>query len=117
MPSPEHRRGEIWTVDFGTDPADPEQAFVRPAVIVSDDHLHHPALRMVVVVPGTTTIRSIPLHVTVAPDTHNGLTAVTSLQAEQVRAISVSRLISRLGSLGAADRHALDETVRNVLAL
>jgi len=66
---PTHSRGDIWLVDFGTRPEDPEQALRRPAVIVSDDHLHHPALQMVIVVPGTTSLRDpdIPLHVSVEP--------------------------------------------------
>lgn len=45
---PPPARGDVWRVDFGADPTDPEQAFTRPAVIVSDDRLHHPNLRMVV---------------------------------------------------------------------
>lgn len=45
-------RGDVWLVDFGADPRDPEQAFHRPAVVVSDDRLHHPNLKMVIVVPG-----------------------------------------------------------------
>ena len=49
---PRLHRGDIWLVDFGADPHDPEQAFVRPAVIVSDDRLHHPNLRMVIVGSG-----------------------------------------------------------------
>ncbi|MCY4371522.1 MAG: type II toxin-antitoxin system PemK/MazF family toxin [bacterium] len=66
-------RGDVWLVDFGAEPKDPEQAFLGPAVIVSDDRLHHPNLRMVIVVPGTSTIRRIPLHVVLSPDHNNGL--------------------------------------------
>ena len=65
-------RGEICLVDFGADPADPEQVFIRPAVIVSDNRLHHPNLGIVIVVPGTSTIRGKPLHVALTPDTGNG---------------------------------------------
>lgn len=110
-------RGDVWLVDFGAEPQDPEQAFLRPAVIVSDDRLHHPNLRMVVVVPATSTIRQIPLHVVITPDLDNGLTADTAFQVEQVRAVSTGRLIERLGQLDAVSRHAVDETLRNVLRL
>ena len=110
-------RGDVWLVDFGADPHDPEQAFRRPAVVVSDDRLHHPNLRMVIVVPGTSTIRRIPLHVAVSPDRGNGLAVETAFQVEQVRAVSTGRLVERLGRLDAPGRHAIDETLRNVLRL
>ena len=111
------RRGDVWLVDFGADPRDPEQAFLRPAVVVSDDRLHHPNLRMVVVVPGTSAIRRIPLHVVVPPDGGNGLAVETAFQLEQVRSVSTGRLVERLGRLDALGRHEVDEVLRNVLCL
>ena len=118
MPTePTYVRGDLWSVDFGAHPEDPEQAFRRPALIVSDDLLHHPNLRLVVVVPGTTTLRRLPLHVVVEPDGDNGLLEPTALQAEQVRAISSVRLIERLGRLDPEARHTVDEILRNVLRL
>ncbi len=110
-------RGDVWSVDFGADPEDPEQAFRRPALIVSDDRLHHPNLRMVIVVPGTSTIRSVPLHVVVEPDDGTGLDAATAFQVEQVRAVSVARFVERLGRLDPVSRHAIDEILRNALSL
>ena len=110
-------RGDIWSVDFGVNPKDPEQAFLRPVLIVSDDRLHHPNLKMVIVVPGTSTIRSLPLHVVVEPHGGTGLSAATAFQVEQVRALSNVRLIERLGHLDAANRHAIDEILRNALSL
>ncbi len=110
-------RGDIWSVDFGADPEDPEQAFRRPALIVSDDRLHHPNLRMVIVVPGTSTIRPVPLHVVVDPDPGSGLVVATAFQVEQVRSVSVARLTERLGRLDAVSRRAIDEILRNALSL
>lgn len=110
-------RGDVWLVDFGSDPEDPERAFLRPAVIVSDDRLHHPNLRMVIVVPGTSTIRPLPLHVVVEPDRDNGLSVTTAVQVEQVRAVSVSRLVERLGRLDPSGRQAIDEILRTALSL
>lgn len=118
MPAePSHRRGDVWLADFGTHPEDPEQAFVRPALIVSDDRLHHPHLRLAIVVPGTTTLRQLPLHVTVEPDAENGLDRTTAFQVEQVRAISTARLVERRGRLDAEARHTVDEVLRNALDL
>lgn len=110
-------RGDVWVVDFGASPEDPEQAFLRPALIVSDDRLHHPNLKMVIVVPGTTTIRRLPLHVIVAADTDSGLSAPTAFQVEQVRAVSAARFVERLGRLDAPSRGAVDEVLRMTLGL
>jgi mRNA interferase MazF len=114
---PTHLRGDVWLVDFGTSPEDPEQAFHRPALIVSDDKLHRPNLRLAIVVPGTTTLRELPLHVVAEPDHTNGLERRTAFQVEQVRAISTSRLLQRLGGLDAEARHTVDEILRNALHL
>ena len=110
-------RGDVWLVDFGAEPKDPEQAFLRPAVIVSDDRLHHPNLRMVIVVPGTSTIRRIPLHVVLSPDHNNGLATETAFQVEQVRAVSTRRLVERLGRIDAPASRAIDEILHNALGL
>jgi mRNA interferase MazF len=112
-----HERGEIWVVDFGSNPEHTEQAFVRSAVVVSDDRLHHPRLRMAVVVPATTSIRDIPLHVVVTPQPGNGLCERSAFQVEQVRAVSSSRMVERLGRLHAESQHAVDEILRSVLSL
>lgn len=117
LAKPTHLRGDVWLVDFGMYREDPEQAFRRPAVIVSDNHLHHPNLRMAIVVPGTTTLRPLPLHVTVEPDSDNGLDRATAFQVEQVRSISTARLLDRLGRLGAEARHTVDEVLRRALTL
>lgn len=113
----EIRRGEIWLVDLGSDPTDPEQAFMRPAIVVSDDRLHDPRLRMCVVVPGTSNIRRVSLHVVVEPDTGNGLDALTAFQTEQVRALSRDRLQKRLGAAGSLVVAQVDELLRTVLNL
>lgn len=110
-------RGDIWLVDFGTEPRSPEQAHVRPAVIVSENRLHHPNLKMVIVVPGTSTVRGIPLHVVCQPDRANGLSTETAFQIEQVRALSTGRLIHRVGRMDALAIGTIDETLRSALDL
>ncbi|MYB23525.1 MAG: type II toxin-antitoxin system PemK/MazF family toxin [Acidimicrobiia bacterium] len=110
-------RGDLWRVDLGTRPEHPEQAFSRPALIVSDDRLHHRNLKMVIVVPATSVIRGLPLHIVVEPDSGNGLSAATAFQTEQIRAVSTARLTDRLGRLDLLSRHAIDEVLRNALSL
>lgn len=93
---PAYARGDIWTVDLRSNPTDPEQAFERPALLVSNDRLHRPNLRMVIVVPGTPTQRSLPLDVSAEPD---------------------ARLRERIGRLDAMSGAIVDDTLRNALAL
>lgn len=114
---PTHLRGDVWHADFGQHPEDPEQAFHRPALVVSDNRLHHPSLRIAIVIPGTTTIRDLPLHVVVEADETNGLIATTAFQVEQVRAVSRSRLLHRLGRLAPETRYVVDDVLKHVLSL
>ncbi len=117
MASEDCRRGDVWLADFGSDPTDPEKAFFRPAIIVSDNRLHHPRLQMVIVIPGTSTIRQLPLHLVVEPDSENGLDTRTAFQVEQVRAISTRLLVDHLGRLDAPSQQQLDQILRNALDL
>lgn len=110
-------RGDVWLVGFGTDPEHPEQAFRRPALIVSDDRLHHPNLKMAIVVPGTSTIRSLPLHVVAEPDVGSGLVETTAFQVEQVRAVSTHRFVRRLGHLDPVHLQEVEAILRNALNL
>lgn len=114
---PTCRRGDVWLTDLGNDPADPEQAFVRPALIVSDSSLHHPKLNMVVIVPGTSKVRGLPMHVLAHPNAGTGLDVPTSFQIEQVRSVSTRRLIRRLGRLRTEQQHAIDDVLKHVLSL
>lgn len=111
------RRGDIWMIDFGDAPSDPEQGFHRPALIVSDDRLHHPNLRMLVVVPGTSAIRGLSLHVIAEPGEVSGLETPTAFQVEQVRAVSTHRAVRQLGTASSAIRYSIDDVLRLVLKL
>ena len=72
---------------------------------------------MVIVVPGTSTIRSLPLRVVVESGEDAGLAVWTAFQVEQVRAVTMPRLVVRLGRLDRVGRHAVDEILRNALGL
>lgn len=89
------RRGELWLVDFG-DPIGREQAGRRPALVVSADELNESRGGVVVVVPCTTARRGLPSHVELdAAD--SGLDEVSYAKCEDVKSISVQRLVARLG--------------------
>ena len=59
----------------------------------------------------------MPLHVVVEPDDDTGLAVPTAFQAEQVRAVSIARLVERLGRLDPVSTRAIDEILRNALGL
>lgn len=72
---------------------------------------------MVILVPGTSTIRRVPLHVVLEPDDDNGLAVETAFQVEQVRAVSTRRLVDRLGRLDSLSQDAIDKILRTALSL
>ena len=92
-----HRRGEVWLVDFG-DPIGREQSGRRPAVVVSSDLLNDSRAGVVVMVPITTTYRGLPSHVEIDSG-RSGLDEVSYAKCEDVKSISEQRLIGRLGAV------------------
>ncbi len=113
-------RGEIRWVDL--DPArGAESNKRRPAVVVSNDGANSVANRLgrgvVTVVPVTTNIdRIFPFHVFV-PAAGSGLERDSKAQAEQVRAVAVERVGTRIGALPPESLAELDEALRLHLAL
>lgn len=64
--------------------------------MVSADHFNHGGSGLVIVVPFTTTVRGVPLHVAVVPP-EGGLRERSFAMCEQVRALAHSRLVERWG--------------------
>lgn len=89
------RRSETWLIDFG-EPVGRKQAGRRPAVVVSADAPNDSQAGVVIVVPTTTTYRSLPSHVEIEPGL-SGLVDVSYAKCEDVKSISEDRLILRLG--------------------
>ncbi|HYQ73598.1 type II toxin-antitoxin system PemK/MazF family toxin [Cellulomonas sp.] len=116
------RRGEIWTVDL--DPVIGHEATkrARPAIIVSGDGRNKASERsgrgVITVVPLTSnTARVLAFQVLVPADRRNGLTSDSKAQAEQIRAVDLSRFGERLGTLAPEQVAALDEALLIHLAL
>ncbi len=95
------RRGEVWMVDFGP-PSGPEQAGVRPGVVLQHDALT-PAVSTVIVVPMTTNLARLKLPSVVrVPAGEGGLPKESAALCHQVQVRGKARLLSRLGELPAA---------------
>ena len=95
MPRAELHRGDLWTVAFG-EPVGREQAGHRPALVVATDLWNDGPSGVTVVVPLTTTRRGLVTHVEIEPGT-SGLNDVSYAKCEDIKSISVERLVRRLG--------------------
>ena len=109
VPTP--KRGEIWLVDF--DPSvGAEIRKVRPAVVISMDTAGRLPLRVVVPVAdwkpqyaGYAWLRFI------AATANNGLSKDSGADAFQVKSISQSRFVHRLGTASAVELDAIATAV------
>lgn len=92
-------RGEVWRIRF--DPAEGDEIRkVRTAVVVSENAIGR--LRLKIVVPITewkAKYSAYPWFVYLAPTPANGLTKDSGADAFQVKSISETRFLDRLGEL------------------
>jgi mRNA interferase MazF len=108
-------RKDVWLVDL--EPVrGHEQGRTRPCVVVSDDLFNHGPAGLVVVVPLTTRDRGIPLHVRVDPP-DGGLQQPSFIKCEDVRSISVERLLSQWGAISDPVMREVEDRLRILLHL
>jgi mRNA-degrading endonuclease toxin of MazEF toxin-antitoxin module len=108
---PQPRRGQIWFVNF---PSDPPGKRARPVLIVSSDGRNtHPHASTVLVVPFSTTLTGIPAHLRLAPG-ETGLAEISELQPENVTTIRKEILQPAPGTRMLAER-ILRVVARNVV--
>ena len=111
VPAP--RRGEIWRVDF--DPAaGAEIRKHRPALVISVDTIGRLPLRMIVpITDWKPQYANYPWFVELPASANNGLAKDSGADAFQTKSVSLSRFVSLLGTVTAAQ---LDE-VASAIAL
>ena len=108
--------GDIVTVDFGT-PIGSEAGFVRPAVIVVADAFLRFRPAALYAVPLTATPRLFPSHVSIEPDTSNGLSRPSCALVEQLRAVSVERCSTPTGNVGPVVGHQILDIVAMITGM
>ena len=108
-------RGDVWLVNLNPT-AGREQAGMRPALIVSVDIFNHGAAELVVVIPITSKAKGVPLHVEINPP-EGGLSMTSYAKCEDVRSISTSRLMLRLGNVTPLTIDAVEDRLRVLLGL
>ncbi|MEU4013664.1 type II toxin-antitoxin system PemK/MazF family toxin [Microbacterium sp. NPDC028030] len=114
------RRGQIVLVSF--DPAvGSEVRKTRPAVLVSNNTANDVAARRpqatVTVVPVTSNVQRVLPFQVLLPAAVTGIERDSKAQAEQVRTISVTRLVRPVGWVPAELMAAIDEALRLHLSL
>jgi len=114
------RRGDIWLFDL--EPTQGSEAGkVRPVVIVSNDGANISALRtgggVVTVVPVTSNVSHVLSFQVELDPAHTGLRTASKAQPEQIRSVSVSRAITRVGGIRESDMSRLDTALRTHLSL
>jgi mRNA interferase MazF len=114
------RRGDVYFVDF--EPSqNSETNKVRPAVIVSSDAGNRAAERLgrgvITVVPLTSNVKRVYPFQLLLSAADCGLQMDSKAQAEQVRAVSISRFRRRLGAVPAPLLRQLDDVLRQHLSL
>ncbi len=112
---PEPKRGEIWQVDLGRTRGH-EQAGTRPGLVISVDSFNAGPAGLVVVLPLTTRVKGIPFHVEVNPP-EGGLGERSFIKCEDIRSISMDRLVSPLGAVSQATLARVEERVRILLEM
>ncbi len=96
-------------MSFG-EPVGREQAGRRPALVVSTDLFNDGPSGVAIVVPLTTTPRGLATHVEVDVG-GSGLGTVSYAKCEDVKSISVDRLVTRVGR---ADTDVMFAVARNL---
>lgn len=103
-------RGDIYLCDFG-DPLGHEPGFRRPAAVISAPELSR--LGLPIVLPITRTKRGWPTHLEI----EDALPVTSYVQCEQVRAVALDRLVTRVGALDSLQLLKIESILRRVLVL
>ncbi len=112
---PEPQRGDIWLADLNPTRGR-EQAGQRPVLVSSVDEFNQGPAELIVVVPITSTIRPIPLHVIVQPP-EGGLKVQSRILIDAIRSVSKERLVEQWGAVSPETMAAVEDRVRTLLDL
>jgi mRNA interferase MazF len=106
--------GDIVDLDLGL-PEGREAGFRHPAVVASAQRILDAEPSVVFVVPLTSTLRDFHSEISIEPDDHNGLAALSAAQCQHLRAVSTGRIASTRGNVGVAVLAQIRETIAVLL--
>ena len=108
------RRGEIWLVDFNPTRGAEIQK-IRPAVVVSSDAIGRLPIKLIAPITGWDPhFAQSSWHVRIDPDSLNGLTKVSAVDALQLRGMDTQRFIRKLGQFSSS---MMDEIAATIAAV
>ncbi len=113
--TPKPVRGEVWLAMLDPVLAN-EQGGVRPVVIISRDSFNQGGSGLVIAIPMTTRERGLAFHVPIVPP-DGGLRRRSFIKCEDIRSLSVTRLIERWGNVSPDTMSVLDDRLRMMLVL
>jgi mRNA interferase MazF len=108
-------RGEIWLASLNPTRGR-EQAGRRPVLIISEDLFNRGPAGLVIALPLTSTLRSVPSHVVVEPP-EAGLKNTSAILCEAVRSISTERLVTRWGPVSSMTMRRVEDALRILMRL
>lgn len=112
-PMRQPRRGEIWYVNF---PSDPPDKGPRPVVVVSIEERNvHERATTVMVVPLSTTPPRTPYHIQLQPG-ETGLSEPSTVQAENLSTVRKVSLIAPKQRLRSISERTIAKIARGVVA-
>ncbi len=106
--------GDVVELDLGA-PTGAEAGLRRPAIVVTAARILRGGPNVIQVVPLTRTIRDSGSEITIEPDDHNGLTAVSAAQCQHIRSVATARAVTRLGNVGPVVLRQVRATVVTIL--
>ncbi len=107
------KKGEIWIA--GLNPViGQEQHGKRPVVIISGNAMND-HLGLVIVCPLTTKIKNFVGDIILSPNKNNGLENESEVLTFQLRTISKSRLINKLGFISTPQLDLIVENLNKIL--
>jgi mRNA interferase MazF len=108
-------RGEIWIADLSP-VNEHEQDGIRPVLILSADRINNNKAGLCIVIPITSIIRNLPVHVAIEPP-EGGLRVKSSIKCESIRSISKDRFLDKWGSVSKKTMKKVEDILRFILGL
>ena len=109
------KRGEIYFADLGTGEGS-EQGGKRPVIILQNDvGNRHAPTTIIAPITSRTTKAKLPTQVWLSVT--DGFKVNSMVMCEQVRVISKSRLLKKIGEAQSGEMRAIDEALRISLAV
>lgn len=110
------KRGEVWMVDFGM-PSGPEQAGVRPAIVLQEDDLNRD-LETSIVIPLTSKTKRLSIPTTLFfPAGEAGLPRDSVALCHQIQVRGKARFLSLVGTLTPARLSEVQNALLDALGL